>query len=155
MTAFEHCHFYSMFQLSEEAERSSSDPLVQARGLEEVLDKPPIELSGGDVWKVAVALSFLGRAKIILLDEPTAGLDAVGRCAVHELILSHKREKTFMLSEAEELCDTISIIMLPCVYTIGTPEYLSARFGTEYKVDVGLLDETEETSGKCSWRSSD
>jgi ABC-type multidrug transport system ATPase subunit len=155
MTANEHFHLYAMlFRLTEEAERSATERLIDALGLTHIADKVLSELSGGDVRKVAIALSFLGPAKIILLDEPTASLDAVGRKAVHDLILSYKGEKTFMLcthllSEAEELCDQISIMIRGCVYTIGTPEYLSAKFGTEYKVEVGLLDDSEATGAQC------
>jgi ABC-type multidrug transport system ATPase subunit len=106
------------------------------------------------VRKLAIALSFLGPAKIVLLDEPTASLDPVARHHVHEMIVDYKGEKTFMLcthllSEAETLCDMISIMIKGCVYTVGSPGYLSDKFGTEYKVDVMLKDETEETGRKC------
>jgi ABC-type multidrug transport system ATPase subunit len=156
MTAAQHFHLYAMLlRLTEDDERESTARLIQTMGIGEIADKPIIELSGGDVRKVAIALAFLGPAKIVLLDEPTASLDAVGRRAVHELILSYKGEKTFvlcthLLSEAEELCDNISILIRGCVYTVGTPEYLSAKFGTEYKVDVGLVDDSEETGEMCS-----
>jgi hypothetical protein len=37
-----------------------------------------------------------------------------------------------------------------CVYTCGSPQYLSAKFGTEFKIDVGLFDESDETENKCT-----
>jgi ABC-type multidrug transport system ATPase subunit len=122
--------------------------------LENIIDKPLRELSGGDVRKLAIAMCFLGPAKIVLLDEPTASLDPVARKRVHEMILEFKGEVTFMLcthllSEAESLCDLISIMIKGCVYTVGTPQYLSTKFGTEYKVDVMLDDESEATGLAC------
>jgi ABC-type multidrug transport system ATPase subunit len=57
---------------------------------------------------------------------------------------------THLLSEAESLCDMISIMVKGCVYTVGSPGYLSGKFGTEYKVDVMLNDESQMTAEKCS-----
>jgi ABC-type multidrug transport system ATPase subunit len=57
---------------------------------------------------------------------------------------------THLLSEAETLCDNISIMIKGCVYTVGSPQYLSSKFGTEFKVDVGLCDENDTTEKKCT-----
>jgi ABC-type multidrug transport system ATPase subunit len=57
---------------------------------------------------------------------------------------------THLLSEAEALCDVISIMIRGCVYTFGTPQYLSQKFGTEYRVDVMLDDESEESALRCN-----
>jgi ABC-type multidrug transport system ATPase subunit len=70
------------------------------------------------------------------------------------MILEYKGDKTFilcthLLSEAELLCDMISIMIKGCVYTVGPPGYLSDKFGTEYRVDVILEDDSEQTSEKC------
>jgi ABC-type multidrug transport system ATPase subunit len=155
LTPYEHFVVYSwLFQLgADEAERETNR-LIKVLELEDIKDKPIRELSGGDVRKLSIALSFLGPAKIILLDEPTASLDAVARHAVHEMIVDFRGEKTFMLcthllSEAEALCDQISIMIKGCVYTVGSPAYLSDKFGTEYKVDVMLVDDTPEMGQAC------
>ena len=155
LTPREHFKLYSLlFQLNPKDTRDQTEKLMRILELEELGDKPIRELSGGDVRKLAIALSFLGPAKIILLDEPTASLDPVARHHVHEMILEFKGDKTFMLcthllSEAESLCDTISIMIKGTVYTIGSPQYLTAKFGTEYKIDVMLKDESEESGIKC------
>jgi ABC-type multidrug transport system ATPase subunit len=155
MTAGEHFRFYSwLFQLSKEEARKRTERLVKVMELEEIVDKPIRELSAGDVRKIAIAMCFLGPAKIVLLDEPTASLDPVARKRVHEMILEFKGDITYMLcthllSEAESLCDLISIMIKGCVYTVGTPQYLSQKFGTEYKVDVMLKDESEDTGKMC------
>jgi ABC-type multidrug transport system ATPase subunit len=155
MTPREHFELYSMlFQLPEKEAKSRCDRLIRVMELEDIIDKPLRELSGGDVRKLSIAMCFMGPAKIVLLDEPTASLDPVARKRVHEMILEFKGEVTFMLcthllSEAESLCDLISIMIKGCVYTIGTPQYLSQKFGTEYKVDVMLDDESEATGSAC------
>jgi ABC-type multidrug transport system ATPase subunit len=43
---------------------------------------------------------------------------------------------THLLSEAEELCDTISVMLKGSLYVVGSPSYLSAKFGTEWRLDV-------------------
>jgi ABC-type Na+ transport system ATPase subunit NatA len=79
--------------------------------------------------------------KDLKLEEPTASLDAVATHHVHEMIVDFKGEKVFMLcthllSESETLCDQISIMIKGCVYTVGSPAHLSAKFGTEFKVST-------------------
>jgi ABC-type multidrug transport system ATPase subunit len=155
LTPYEHFVLYSLlFQLKAEDAKFEIDRLINILELEDVQNKPIRELSSGEVRKLAIALSFLGPANIILLDEPTASLDPVARHHVHDMISSFKHEKTFMLcthllSEAETLCDNISIMIKGCVYTVGSPQYLSGKFGTEFKVDVMLNDDGEESARTC------
>lgn len=118
--------------------------LVDSLELNEHINKQVKAMSGGNARKCSVATTFLSDAHIILLDEPTSSLDPIARHKVHELINRYKGVKTFMLcthllDEAENLCDTISIMLNGCVYTIGSPQYLANKFGTEWKVDI-LLD---------------
>jgi ABC-type multidrug transport system ATPase subunit len=151
MTPNEHFRLYTMIHnLDKDDAKAQIDKLLASLEMTHFADTPLQELSGGDQRKVAIALSFFGTAKIILLDEPTASLDPVARHNVHEMILSYKGQKTFMLcthllSEAEFLCDMISIMVKGCVYTCGTSEYLTHKFGTDYKIDVMVADEREET----------
>ena len=154
MTISEHFHFYSLLHcMSKDQEKRNSDRLISLLDLDALKDTPIRELSEGDIRKLSIALSFLGRAQIILLDEPTATLDPVSMTQVHEMMLYYKGKKTFMLcthllSEAEALCDMISIMIKGNVYTCGSPQYLSAKFGTEYKIDLMLKDATEVEANK-------
>lgn len=156
MTPNEHFHLYAMIhQLDDDVAKEQTQQLLESLEMTHFADTPLHELSGGDQRKVAIALSFYGNAKIILLDEPTASLDPVARHKVHEMILSYKGQKTFMLcthllSEAEFLCDMISIMVKGCVYTCGTSQYLTHKFGTDYKIDVMVANESEETEMNVS-----
>lgn len=144
LTPLEHFKLYRMIhQLDIEESEAYAKEMIEKLELEPHKDKPVRELSGGNQRKVSIALSFYAPASIILLDEPTSSLDPVARHHVHEMIMNHRGHKTFMLcthllSEAETLCDQISIMIKGCVYTCGTPQYLSEKFGTEYKIDVML-----------------
>jgi ABC-type multidrug transport system ATPase subunit len=156
MTPREHFKLYRLLHRmdTDEALRYSEE-LISILDMTQHADKPVRELSGGNQRKLAVALSFFGPAKIILLDEPTSSLDPVARHHVHEMISEHRGKKTFMLcthllSEAESLCDQISIMIKGCVYTCGTPQYLSQKFGTEYKIDVMLKKDDDLANEKCT-----
>lgn len=157
LTPAEHFRVYSLlFRLSPSEEQQATDKLLGILQLQDKKDVPIRELSDGDVRKLAIALCFLGPAKIILLDEPTASLDPVARHRVHEMISEFKGEKTFMLcthllSEAETLCDTISIMIKGNVYTVGSPGELSAKFGTEYKIDVQFEATAEAADVVTKW----
>jgi ABC-type multidrug transport system ATPase subunit len=116
--------------------------------------KPVRELSGGNQRKLAVALSFFGPSRIALLGEPTSSLDPVARHHVHDMIAGNRGKKTFMLcthllSEAESLCDEISMMIKGSVYTSRTPQYLSQKFGTEFKIDVMLKKDDSGANEKC------
>lgn len=158
LTSREHFKLYSLlFEMNENDQETADyiEKLMKEMELLELANKPLRELSGGDVRKLAVALSFFGPAKLLLLDEPTASLDPVACRCVQEMILEHKGEKTFMLcthilSEAEMLCDIISIMVKGNVYTVGSPQYLTQKFGKEYKIDLMLDDDTQETCEKVN-----
>lgn len=155
MTPDEHFKLYGfLFELEKNELIEKRDNLIRSLELESIRDKPLQDLSQGDVRKLAIALSFFGPASIILLDEPTASLDPVARHNVHEMIQANRSNKTFMLcthllSEAEVLCDTISIMVRGCVFTTGSPSALTEKFGKNYKIDVMLEDFTDEVYSKC------
>ncbi|OHT06904.1 ABC transporter family protein [Tritrichomonas foetus] len=155
MTPREHFKLYRLLhKLREDEAQEHTNKLIETLELTPHADKTVRELSGGNQRKLALALSFYGPAKIVLLDEPTSSLDPVARRHVHDMIKEHRGQKTFMLcthllSEAESLCDNISIMIKGCVYTCGTPQYLSQKFGTEFKIDVMLKDDLEENNMKC------
>jgi ABC-type multidrug transport system ATPase subunit len=149
MTPREHLYLYTLLhELEASYAEGLGNRLLHALKLVEYADKPVRELSGGNQRKLAVALSFFAPSGIILLDEPTSSLDPVARHCVHELILSYRGAKTFMLC-THLLSDVISIMLKGCVYTYGTPQYLSQKFGMEFKVDVMLDDDSEESCAKC------
>lgn len=156
MTPREHFKLYR-YLIQSENDQQLNDPedLIQKLALTDHADKTVREMSGGNQRKLAVALTFFSPASIVLLDEPTSSLDPVARHDVHEMIKEFRGRKTFMvcthiLNEAESLCDTISIMIKGCVYTCGSPQYLSEKFGKEYKIDVVLNAQNDpDCQEKC------
>ena len=156
MTPNEHFYFYYLlYELSLEDYISKKNYLINTLSMEEYVDKPVRELSGGQQRKLAVALSFFDPSQIVLLDEPTSSLDPFSRHSVHELINLFKGVKTIilcthLLTEAESLCDYVSIMVKGQIYTMGSPQYLSTAFRKEFRIDILLDDTSEETEMKLN-----
>jgi len=142
LTGRQNLKFLSMIAgIPAEKADATINHFIDVLGIGPHIDKRVKDMSGGNRRKCSVAAAFLSEADIILLDEPTASLDPIARKNVHNLINEYRGNKTFMLtthllSEAESLCDKISIMIKGCVFAIGKPEYLSAKFGTSFNIDI-------------------
>jgi len=93
------------------------DSLVEALGLVPYLDKPLRVLSGGTRQKVNAVLAFLFRPELLILDEPSAGLDPVSSSVLKDRIRAERDAgRTFLLtshvmSELEELADDVVFLL--------------------------------------------
>jgi Cu-processing system ATP-binding protein len=96
--------------------RVEDDSLVRALGLDVFMDKPLRVLSGGTRQKVNAALAFLFTPDVLILDEPTAGLDPVASGVLKDKIAEVRaRGATILLtshvmSELEELADDVAFL---------------------------------------------
>jgi ABC-2 type transport system ATP-binding protein len=90
-------------------------------------------LSGGQRQRLALALAFVNDPRIVLLDEPTAGLDPHSRRELHDEIVRMRRDgrtvllTTHDLEEAQVLCDRVAIIDRGLVVAAGAPRELMAQ----------------------------
>lgn len=94
-----------------------------------------VNLSGGQRQKLALGIALLNDPQILLLDEPTTGLDPNARREIWDILLNLKKEKgttliltTHYMEEAEQLCDRIVIIDSGKILGDGTLESLLATF---------------------------
>jgi ABC-2 type transport system ATP-binding protein len=107
--------------------------LLTRFGLGEKADARFDVLSGGQRQRLALALAFVNRPEVVILDEPTTGLDPQSRRALHADILRMKDDgytvllTTHYLDEAEQLCDRVAIIDHGRIAAIGTPRELTAQ----------------------------
>jgi len=109
--------------------RSRVEAMLERLGLPlDTLDKPMKQLSRGQQQKVAIARSFLTAPSLLLLDEPTTGLDPRSKKEVQDLVTSIRRDRaatvllcTHDLQEAEVLCDRVVVIDHGRVLAEGTP----------------------------------
>ena len=103
--------------------------LINMFKLDEVLSKKAKILSGGWQRKVSIALSLINDPKILFLDEPTLGLDAIARKELWKVIKELKGKITIILTthymeEAESLSDRIGIMSNGNLVDVGTPQEL-------------------------------
>lgn len=101
------------------------------------LDRRCDTLSTGQIQRVSIARCLLHEPPVLILDEPTAGLDIVSSRAILEFILSAKAGgasivfSTHYMTEAERLCDRIALIHQGDILAIGTQQELYALTGTD------------------------
>ena len=104
--------------------------LIREFGLEEHLDKKLGHLSGGTKQKVNIVLTFMFDSDLIVLDEPTTGLDPVSLIRLKEIIKEEKRTgktiliTTHIMSFVEEMADEIVFLLDGRIYFKGTSSSL-------------------------------
>ena len=81
----------------EELREAGADPMALPYSLEHLMDRHPYDLSGGEQQLVALAKVLAARPRLLLLDEPTKGIDAHTRRAVLEILLRLKTEGVALL----------------------------------------------------------
>lgn len=109
------------------------DLLVERLDLAGCGRTPYRRLSGGEKQRLALAMALVGRPELVILDEPTAGLDPHARRATWELVEELRRDgvslvlTTHHMEEAERLADQVYVIDRGRVIAAGSPSELTSR----------------------------
>ena len=98
-------------------------------------------LSGGSRRKLSVAIAMIGGSKLILLDEPTAGLDLNARRKLWNMLKNYKHNRIIILTthymdEADILGDRIGIMANGQLICLGSSLFLKNRFGVGYNLTM-------------------
>ena len=123
-------------------EQTEVSALLERFALVEKADARFATLSGGQRQRLALALAFVNKPELVLLDEPTTGLDPQSRRELHVEIERMKQEghtvllSTHYLEEAERLCDRIGIIVGGTIVATGAPHDLIAQSSSRQLVTV-------------------
>jgi ABC-2 type transport system ATP-binding protein len=118
------------------------DQLMERFGISEKRRAYYETLSGGQKQRLALALALVNTPELVLLDEPTAGLDAMVRRDIYALIERLRAEKrtvlltTHYIEEAERLCDRVAIVDHGLIVAMGTPRELVSRSGEGARMEV-------------------
>ncbi|XP_010279593.1 PREDICTED: ABC transporter A family member 1 [Nelumbo nucifera] len=107
-------------------------------------NKPSFSLSGGNKRKLSVAIAMIGNPPIVILDEPSTGMDPIAKRFMWEVIsrLSTRLGKTAVIltthsmNEAQALCTRIGIMVGGRLRCIGSPQHLKTRFGNHLELEV-------------------
>ncbi len=125
------------------------EELVDFMELRSHADVPVDKLSGGYQRRLAVALSLMNRPELLILDEPTTGLDPAVRLALWSRVRDLRRDGTTVLltthymDEAQRLCDTVAIMSAGDVIAQGAPEELIERYLAPQAVEIEATPEEE------------
>jgi ABC-2 type transport system ATP-binding protein len=124
-------------------------------GLEGVSQKKIKALSGGMRRRVALAQSLLGDPDLLVLDEPTAGLDPEQRLRFREIVSERTSDQTVMLSthqteDVAALCQHVVVMLDGQVLFEGTPREL-----TDVAEGRVWLAGERSAAARLSWRTAD
>ncbi len=133
MRVREQLHYFGKVHgLDRAARRRRIGELTDRCGLEHIVNRPIGQLSKGNRQRVGLAMALLHDPPVLILDEPTVGLDPAQITAVRQLIRDLAGRKTILLSthilpEVEKTCQEVVIIASGRIVASGTPEELTAQ----------------------------
>ena len=142
MTVLEYLQFAAeLKKIPKDQRKGQIDEVVRMAKLEDVKDRLIQNLSKGYRQRVGLAQAILGFPEIIILDEPTVGLDPKQIIEIRELIRNLAKQHTVILSshilaEVREVCDYILIIANGKLVASDTPENLEENIGSRGYIEV-------------------
>nr|XP_045238869.1 retinal-specific phospholipid-transporting ATPase ABCA4 isoform X1 [Macaca fascicularis] len=164
LTVAEHILFYAQLKgKSWEEAQLEMEAMLEDTGLHHKRNEEAQDLSGGMQRKLSVAIAFVGDAKVVILDEPTSGVDPYSRRSIWDLLLKYRSGRTIIMSthhmdEADLLGDRIAIIAQGRLYCSGTPLFLKNCFGTGLYLTLvrkmkNIQSQRKGSEGTCSCAS--
>uniref|UniRef100_A0A670ZUV4 P-type phospholipid transporter n=1 Tax=Pseudonaja textilis TaxID=8673 RepID=A0A670ZUV4_PSETE len=159
LTVEEHIWFYARLKgLPKKLVRKEMEQMATDVGLPHKLKSKTSQLSGGMQRKLSIALAFVGGSKVVILDEPTAGVDPYSRRGIWELLLKYRQGRTIILSthhmdEADILGDRIAIISNGKLCCVGSSLFLKNQLGTGYYLTLVKKD-VDSSLSSCRNSSS-
>uniref|UniRef100_A0A452GA97 ATP binding cassette subfamily A member 9 n=1 Tax=Capra hircus TaxID=9925 RepID=A0A452GA97_CAPHI len=119
--------------------------LADALKLQDQMALPAKALPEGAKRKLSFALSILGSPAVLLLDEPTTGMDPEGQLQMWQLIRASFRNTargalltTHSMAEAEAVCDRVAVMVSGSLRCVGSIQHLKSKFGRGYLLEMKL-----------------
>ena len=142
LTVREHLVFFGMLKgMSKSAAEADSTKYISMLNLQPKKNVIVTSLSGGMKRKVNLGIALIGDSKVVMLDEPTSGMDPEARRGMWDLLTSLKKDRTILLTthfmeEADVLGDRIAIMARGRVQCYGSPFFLKQRLGSGYSLHL-------------------
>ncbi|XP_055460812.1 phospholipid-transporting ATPase ABCA3 [Psammomys obesus] len=142
LTVAEHLYFYAQLKgLPLQKCPEEVKHMLHILSLEDKRDLRSKFLSGGMKRKLSIGIALIAGSKVLMLDEPTSGMDAVSRRAVWDLLQQQKSDRTILLTthfmdEADLLGDRIAILAKGELQCCGSSLFLKQRYGAGYHMTL-------------------
>mmetsp|Transcript_16037 Transcript_16037/g.15964 ORF Transcript_16037/g.15964 Transcript_16037/m.15964 type:complete len:735 (-) Transcript_16037:2082-4286(-) len=152
LTVYEHLLMFSRFKGmtdKEEIKKAIDEKLTEVE-LQDKKNTKAGNLSGGQKRKLSLSIALIGGSRIVMLDEPTSGMDLTARRRMWDMLRNDKKDRIIILTthymeEADILADRIAIMAEGKVHCLGSPLFLKKRFGVGYNLTI---NRKIEASGK-------
>ena len=147
MTVKENLEFYSRIKgVDPEKINEIVQAMIESMTLSKYTDKLAGRLSGGNKRKLSVAISMICNPPIVLLDEPSTGMDPEARrfmwAVIHKLTTKSQSNCVIMtthsMDEAETLCKRMGIMVNGEFVCMGTSNYIKETYGYGYEIDLRI-----------------
>ena len=139
MTVLEHLVFYARVRGVEDVNNNVQE-VIRAVGLESFSNRMAAKLSGGNKRKLSLAIALMGNPSVLLLDEPSSGMDVCAKRIMWRTLASVVPGRSLVLTthsmeEADALADRAGI-MGKKMLALGTSDYLRKKHGDRYHVHL-------------------
>ncbi|KAL8711465.1 MAG: hypothetical protein Q9220_004123 [cf. Caloplaca sp. 1 TL-2023] len=139
MTVLEHLRFYARVRGVEDVENNVQE-VIHGVGLEPFRHRMAVALSGGNKRKLSLAIALMGNPAVLLLDEPSSGMDVCAKRVMWKTLASVVPGRSLVLTthsmeEADALADRAGI-MGRKMLALGTSDYLRKKHGNRYYVHL-------------------
>ena len=147
LTVYENLEFFASIKgIKKNLIKKLVNTMIREMSLDEFTNKISGQLSGGNKRKLAVAISMIGNPPIILLDEPSTGMDPEARrfmwSVIHKMSTKGKKSSVIMtthsMDEAETLCKRMGIMVNGEFVCMGKANEIKEKYGYGYEIDVRI-----------------
>ncbi|XP_035262804.1 ATP-binding cassette sub-family A member 5 [Anguilla anguilla] len=149
LTVEEHLRVFAAIKGISSAETAGEvSKVLRDLDLEKIKDAQARKLSGGQKRKLCVGIAILGDPKVLLLDEPTAGMDPCSRHQVWALLQARRAGRVTVLSthymdEADILADRKAVLSQGQLKCVGSSLYLKTKCGVGYNLRMSVTEASE------------
>jgi ABC-2 type transport system ATP-binding protein len=149
--------FARLFDVPRRSRKQRVADALDAMGLTEAAGRLAGTYSGGMIRRLELAQSLISAPRLLVLDEPTVGLDPIARGVVWEYIAKLRTEHqmtvlmtTHYMDEADAYCDRISLMHRGKIRVTGSPASLRAGLGEDATLDDVFRHYTGDTLDKTT-----
>ncbi|KAH3745165.1 ATP-binding cassette transporter subfamily A [Pelomyxa schiedti] len=130
---------------------SAAMAMVRLVGLKGKQHSKAGHLSGGMKRKLCMGMALMGGSKVVVLDEPTSGMDPYSRRATWDLLRQCKKERVILLTthymdEADLLGDRIAVMSAGQLQCVGSSLFLKTRYGLGYTLTIAKEENAEDSA---------